>query len=385
MILFINTLITDLPIPNRTHDTRDSNRQFVHHYSAFDIFKYSLSSLSKAYNWKKVILKISLSGEFADRKIELTQFIDNEFKDFEVHLFWERNVYQYQWQETYDLLDDELIWLNCNHDHICLDSDTEYLESVVEKMREEQDGLISSYYTHWQESIGYLSQTYSAKNLKIYDDYATMEQQSCDSINIISKKLYKEWWFSKNLGEYRFPRPDWSENMLSYFVQTPNQKQYIQFKENSRHYDAYFHLTMSQCPSLEIPCGFFDKNIKLQIGGDFKKEKDNTWINPLISSYKAENGLGVDYKMLREDIPLFWKDNISSINEEISSQDELIAKRLDSIVNMLYQYTPQGLDYKNPSTPNKPHIFDKEVLDKILNVWKRPYEKSKAANIKFSI
>jgi hypothetical protein len=54
------------------------------------------------------------------RQQELEDFIKNEFKDFNLILEWQRNEYQNDWKQDYNLLDDNLIWFYCNHDHIFL-------------------------------------------------------------------------------------------------------------------------------------------------------------------------------------------------------------------------------------------------------------------------
>jgi len=362
MILFINTFITDSVMPgSQVQAHRQWNRQYLKQYSSFDIFKYSLASLAPIYKWKRVILNISLDNIYKDRKDELDKFIKQEFIDYPIHVFWKRNEYQTEWQNSYELLDDELIWFCCNHDHICLDSNSDYLNHIVSIMREEADQSISSYFTHWPESIAYVSKSYKPNNLKVYDNHATMIQESCDSINIISKELYKRWWLSKKLPhELKFPRPDWMWNMLSNFVQVPDQKQFIQFKEQARHFDAYYHMTRNQCPALNIPDGFFDNQIKISVGNENKID-GYTWLNPCIEQFNSENIHGVDYKILEEDIPLFWKKRINEIKRFDIDKNIFIENRLKSVMNMI------NLNYTTP------HIFDERVKEKILDVWKKAY------------
>jgi hypothetical protein len=362
MILFINTFITDKVLPGSTlQPHRMWNREFLNQYSSFDTFKYSLASLAPIYDWKNIILKISLDEEYKSRQSELENFIKEEFHGKCINIFWKRNELQSEWQESYDLLDDDLIWLNCNHDHICLDSNSNYLNHIVSKMRLEQDQLISSYYTHWPESISHLSDNCNPKNLIINEDYATMNQETCDSLNIISKNLYKKWWFSVKLpNQCKFPRPDWSSNMLSNFVSTPEQKQFIQFKEQSRHFDAYYHMTRNQCPALNIPEGFFENNIKISIGNQ-SRLNGYTWLNPSVADNVSENPNGVDYKILEEDIPLFWNKRISEIKRYQFDKNTAIENRLKSVMNMI------NMHYTIPC------VFKLNTKEKILDVWKKAY------------
>jgi len=362
MILFINTFITDKILPaSGTQSHRMWNREFLNQYSSFDTFKYSLASLAPIYNWKSVVLKISLDEEYKPRQSELENFIKQEFHGKCLNIFWKRNELQSEWQDSYDLLDDDLIWLNCNHDHICLDSNSDYLNHIVSKMRLEQDKCISSYFTHWPESISLLSQNQNPKDLIINEDYATVNQQTCDSINIISKNLYKKWWFSVKLpSQCRFPRPDWSANMLSNFVSTPEQKQFIQFKEQARHFDAYYHMTRYQCPALNIPDGFFENDIKISVGNE-NRINGYTWLNPSIENHVSAHPIGVDYKMLEQDIPLFWKKRISEIKKHEFDKNTAIDNRLKSVMNMIHMHY------------NVPCVFKPEIKEKILDVWKKTY------------
>lgn len=362
MILFINTFITDKVLPgSQVQPHRMWNREFLNQYSSFDTFKYSLASLAPIYDWKSIVLKISLDEEYKYRQLELENFIKEEFHGKRINIFWKRNETQSEWQESYDLLDDDLIWFNCNHDHICLDSSSDYLNHIVSKMRSEQDKCISSYFSHWPEMISLLSENKDPKNLIINEDYATINQETCDSINIISKSLYKKWWFSVKLpSQYRFPRPDWSNNMLSNFVSTPEQKQFIQFKEQARHFDAYYHMTRAQCPALNIPNGFFENDIKISIGNE-NRINGYTWLNPSITDYISAHPSGVDYKILEQDIPLFWKKRISEIKRYEFDKNTFIDYRLKSVMNMV------NMDYTVPC------VFKPEIKEKIFDVWKRAY------------
>jgi len=362
MILFLNVFITDTTIPlSQGNPYKRANRTYLNTYSNLDIFKYSLASLSKAYNWKRVILKVLLDENYLHRKEELNTFINNEFKDIPLNLFWTRNTYQHEWQETYDLFDDELIWFSCNHDHIFLDSSQDYLNLIIKEMRKEADTPISFCYTHWPEQISYLCRTKSPQDLVIHDEYATINLTDINSINVISKSIYKMWWFSTKLdNKLQFPRPDWGANMLNWFVDCGKyQKNFISFKELNRHFDAYYHIDMHQCPALNIPDGFFDKNIKLSIGNPDRIE-GYTWLNPTIEKYGAENKNGVDYKWCEEDIPIGWKDRISDI-KVFPHDDNWYESRIKSIADMLY------------NNYNDRIILDTETLNKIINVWIKPY------------
>ena len=362
MILLINTFITDTFIPGRTSQQKVNNRVFLKSYSAFDVFKYSLASLAKAYNWKRVILCISLDNNYLDRKEELIQFINAEFGNVPFHLFWKRNVYQKEWQTIYELLDDELIWFSCNHDHIFLDSSQDYLNTIVSAMMKEADNRISCCYTHWPEHAAYVSKNKASSELNIHEEYATMNMVNVDSINIISKSIYKMWWFSNVLPTtLQFPRTDWPHNMIFNFVNCGSrQKYFIPFKELSRHFDAYYHLNMHKCPALNIPDGFFENNIKISIGNP-KRIEGYTWFNPSTPNYNAEDVNGVDYKWLQQDIPIGWRSRITDVKIEPHVFEVMVNARLQGIVDMLY------------NNDNEKLSFNQLVINSIFNVWLKPY------------
>ena len=110
MILFCNTFITEKSALNGWNYQKVISRQNLKSFSNFDIFKYSLASLAVAYDWSKVILKISLDDIYKNRQQELEEFIKVEFSKFDLIIEWKRNEYQNDWKNDYELLDNNLIW-----------------------------------------------------------------------------------------------------------------------------------------------------------------------------------------------------------------------------------------------------------------------------------
>jgi hypothetical protein len=151
-------------------------------------------------------------------------------------------------------------------------------------------------------------------------------------------------------------------------IPIPKQKVIIPYKEIARHFDGYFHqgITNNQVPSLDIPEGFFNNNIKIRYGYDDRKEG---WvnINPKSEYYYAFDKSGTDYKFTLEELPLFWKHRISEIdiNPNID-EEELIQYRLKNILEMIYTNAH--------IYPSKYHSYiDDAVKDKILNEYLRYY------------
>jgi hypothetical protein len=364
MILFCNTFITETPINPAWGYQKNTPRINLKSFSNFDIFKYSLASLAVAYDWSKVILKISLDDIYKHRQLELEQFIRNEFNKFDLILEWKRNEHQNDWKKDYELLDNNLIWYYCNHDHIFLDSSTKYLSLLVDNIKDEK--LCSVGFSHWPECI----RTIKGHNIfplsskyKIHNNYLSVNSTNFDSIQIITKELYYKWWFEGEFNHIKLPRPDFFGIGLAEIKPVPLHKTITPLKELCRHFDGYQHVTPiidnNQCPAIDIPFGFFENDIKIRYGYDDYKEG---WvnINPKNEYYKAYNGVGTDYKFTLKDLPLVWKNKISTIDSNSNiDEEEMIQYRLKSILEMIY------------TSPY--HIIDKEVEEKIIYQYLENY------------
>lgn len=340
MILLINTFITESkPVIGKLNYFRGN----LPSYNNFDIFKYSLSSFAVAYKWHKVLLFIELDPIYQSRQQELEQHIRQEFEGFDIDLRWKRNNYQEDWKQTYELLDDNLIWFYCNHDHIFVDSSTEYLEYLVEEMRGEE--LCSLHFSHWPENIRTARNggaapprdpsTFTQKEL-----YAYIMSENFDSIQIITKELYRQWWFEGEFNHIKLPRPDYFGIGLAEIKPMPIHKLIIPYKELCRHFDGYQHCSPPignhQCPAIDIPEGFFEKNIKIRYGYSDRKE-GYTNVNPPAEYYYADDLNGTDYKYTLQDFPLVWMDKISEIDINPDYLEEHhIHGRLQSVAEMIY-------------------------------------------------
>ncbi len=370
MILFCNTLITETPVNSSWGYQKKPSRSNLKSFSNFDIFKYSLASLAVAYNWSKVILKISLDDIYKHRQEELEQFIKNEFNKFDLILEWQRNEYQKDWKNDYELLNDNLIWFYCNHDHIFFDSSQDYLNELVEELKDEE--LCSVQFSHWPECIrtirqGLISQPtngFISPSYKIHDNYLSCETANFDSIQIITKELYRRWWFEGEFNHIKLPRPDYFGIGLAEIKSVPIHKTVVPLKELCRHFDGYQHIsipiTNNQCPAIEIPPGFFEKEMQIRYGYyDYIHGHVN--INPLKPNYYAYAKVGTDYKFTLKDLPLVWKDRIKHINygREDEVNEQQIKGRLQSISDMM-----NTSDY---------YTIDDEVRNKVFNKYLQPF------------
>ena len=104
MILLYNVYITETnPKLNNIQLNYKKNRSNLNNQFNFDIFKYSIASVSKIYNWKRAIIYVKLDEIYNHRKGELEQFLKKEFEHTELILRWTRNEHQTDWIEMYEL------------------------------------------------------------------------------------------------------------------------------------------------------------------------------------------------------------------------------------------------------------------------------------------
>lgn len=374
MILFLNVIFTEQP-PISPFPNANLNRVYYNYDRGnlsnpdqIDIFKYSLASLAVAYPWSKVILKISLEDKYTDRKTELQSFIESEFQDFDLVLEWKRNEIQQDWINTYNLLDDELIWFCCNHDHIFIDSSTEHLNHLTKHIQKAPEYPLTTIgFSHFSESIrmaksGLHLPPKDPTSYKIEDRCVSVLSTVHDSIQIITKQVYYEWWCKYDLKGGFFPRPEshWTIS-IGWIAPMPTVRLFIPTKELVRHFDGYGHSSIpnSQVPALDIPTGFFENDIKIRYG---YKDRKEGWvnINPLSKEYYAENKTGTDYKLGIKSLPLFWKNKISTIDiNPLAVEEDLLEGFTTSITDMIYTSD----DWE----------IDPEVVYKILNEYLKPY------------
>jgi len=350
MILFCNTFITEAKPFGKGNVVRDNLKSF----NNLDIFKYSLASLAIAYDWSKVILKITLDDCYKHRKDELEQFIKDNFSQFNLVLEWQRSEYQNDWKRDYELLDDNLIWYYCNHDHIFFDSSKDYLAELVDVMKDEE--LCSLQFSHWPENIRTAKNN---PNYTIHTNHISFESINFDSIQIITKELYRRWWFEGEFNHIKLGRPDFFGIGLAEIKPMPMHKVIVPFKEICRHFDGYQHvqpiIDNNQCPAIDIPVGFFKNDIKIRYGYDDYIE-GWTNINPKNLDYYAYNITGTDYKFTLNDLPLIWKDKISVVDSNVKIDDEeILTYRLKAIFNMVF---------------TSPYFeIDEEVINKVFNKY----------------
>lgn len=380
MVLLFNVFLTS----SKANQFVIYDRGNLPSHSKIEITKYSLSSLAKAYSWKRVIINIELDPNHYTEQdnLDLKSYVLKEFEDIDIIYSSKRNELQSEWQKTYDDINSDLIFYLGNHDHIFMDSSNDYLKLLTNlASKHKYTTIITSHYPEnirWAKS-GYieLNENFPRKyneGYKLKENYIKYAGTCIDSLNIITKSLYYDWFFT---GEWnskgkivRLPRTDGigGESLITIRqnlgIPLPKQNIIIPYKEQLRHFDGYMHQKIGNniCPAICIPNGFFDKKIKIRYGyEDYKKNWVN--INPLKENYYAYSLDGADYKFTLNDIPLFWKSRISEIDINNNLNEELdIQHYLYSIIQMIYsdvRYNP---------------YIDKEVETNALNIYLKAYK-----------
>jgi hypothetical protein len=318
-------------------------------YNNIDIFKYTLASVVDIYPWSKVIINIVLHPEFESQKEDLFKYISDLFQKHNLILNNSRCERQEDWKKLYDLLDDDLIYFCCNHDHVFIDHTSDNFKKTIEEFKSKFSTIDASlYFSHWPEVNNvFLNQepfyNYFTSNgdCTLEENFAYTISDCFDSIQIITKKLYHKWWFTGDFNQLFLPRTDY----FNTFLPNPIQKlQAVPYKEYFRHFDGYAHLysdennkkqSSNMCPPLFIPFGFFENDIKLKIG---YSDNNQNCVNINLSkeNYTVIDNNGTDIKCYLDEIPYFWKKRISKIDKNFSYDESKYSNnRNNSIISPL--------------------------------------------------
>jgi hypothetical protein len=324
MILLFNVKITSqgLSYYHRNNWLPKSDR--------LDIFKYCLASYTALLPvFSKCLFFIQLDPEFANRKLELEQFITEHFPQDKLELFWYRNNYTRDWRELCDRYftdPKELIWFAGNDDHIFIDYDLDVVRAGIELLNADPDPLSAIYYSHWPEqmrlSLHHQGQLTADKN------YIKFTWRTFDAIRIIKTERFRRYWFETNFGDEIVFRTD---TLWHAGVQMTGPV-YAPTRELVRHYDGYSHVSpqiINLAPPLFIPPGFFENEMKVRIG--FSDHlPDWTNFNPLAQWLYAAHPHGTDYRWIGDDIPLFWQSRIKILASNSEIDNMKLAKARDS-------------------------------------------------------
>ena len=331
MVLLVNTFLT--------HPMNNYHRGHLPGANQIDIFKYTISSLAAVNRWSLVIFNIRLDNHYQHCWDDLQRYIHEEFDPIcsRVEVNQGRCEYQHQWQDLVERLEaepDPYIWYACNHDHVFMDYDRHALDTALLALDQEPDPRKAIYYSHWPEFNRVMQNNFPQSFRVLPCGTVAGLSIQMDSIQIVSKPLLRDWWFSRDFGNAYRPRSDWQHIHTCDPYPT-----YCPYREVVKHFDGYSHLFNTDVvPPLSIPPGFFERDLKIRYGYSDNLEG---WVNvhPM-RSYKTATPQGVDYRWVLADIPLFWKDRITAI--EISpeySYEELLMARNEAVRSYMTAYT----------------------------------------------
>lgn len=306
-------------------------------YDRLNVFKYTLASYS-VIKWSHVIIYYDLDVSYESRREELKGWINSLFINPIVYDY--RLTHQSEWrkamEEVFSFEDDDLVWFCCNDDHVFIDYDTDLLYRLEAKLSSMSTiyPYVACGFSHWPEYLAYSTKpSYSpASHQGIIEDteeYCIVRDWNYnDSILIVNKNWLKYLWCEVDYGDIRLARPDWVAGVR--LVPTTT---ILPYRELVRHYDVYTHvgIDLNLCPPLQMPDGFFENDIKILYCSQERKP-GYVHINPQIENYYSHDLSGVDSRYCLEDLPLFWKNRISTIEVAQEIDRELLLKYRDNAV-----------------------------------------------------
>lgn len=320
-------------------------------YDRLDVFKYTLASYACIDRITDVIIYCELGEGYKPREEELKNYINSIFNGRNINFYNYSLTHQSHWQKALlnspVLTTDKPILFSCNDDHVFIDYDLDVLyegADLIEKENKEYPEQINTiFYTHWPEVISITWELNTAEQVGRY-----FKQNALSSLpaQMVNNKFFEHAFFDLDWGDTFCRRTDafltnWYPELGLYAFNSkkehPPVKMFVPLRELVRHFDGYIHVgcKIDNCPRLEIPPGFFENNIKINYCGERKEGYYN--INPFSAYYWREGiSCGADDKRMIEDLPYFWKNKISLIEdnsknykkEDIVNARNLIHKKL---------------------------------------------------------
>ena len=398
MILYFDTLITEVPLPGRTRNSlKEDIRKKCAAYAMpkkIDVAKYSLASYT-LYPWSNILIKYELEDK--KRYKDFDKFILNFFP--KAIILHERSDSQEDYKKSFEILEkmkDDWIFYAPNNDHPLITSNKDfiqYIEKLINKAGKFKNkyDFVSIPYSHFTEYINLPVKNTPinimlGRNAKLIeeDDAAKcyiMPKGCFDSVQIVDKKFFKHWFTSVELGKRRIIRTE----DLDGFVKVKNHLLIVPKKELCSHLDQYEHtigspneIQLDRIPLLFIPNGFFNNSIKIAYGYDKYREG---WINinPKAKEYSfRDSKYGTDLKICLEDIPLFWKNRIKKIDINKNANMEELKKYRNKNISFIFNpWIDIKLNKKTIRFYARLYIYKLLVRLGIIDITRRIYKKHK--------
>lgn len=333
MIIFINCKITDVKRPGSPMYFRGH----LDHFSRLDIAKYSFASLAPLSSFvSKFVFYLDMADGFCHKQAEMESWLKQSLPNDKLSFHWYRCNNIHQWREAnkeFEKINDSIIFPLGNDDHVFLDSNTVVFKQGLGLIVKDDDPYAVLMTSHYPEFMSYAADNNAT--LCPGGNYVVYKAQNWDAIRVMKKPFFDYHLSIINDNRQVFRTEDW------YHSPYPANKIYAPTKEQFRHFDGYSHVGIGPAvvPALDIPVGFFDKNMHIRYGyTDIDKSAVN--INPNSENLKAHDLLnGVDLKLSLNDIPEFWKPYINNISiNNMLRQQETIHNRNSHLHAMLNHF-----------------------------------------------
>lgn len=362
MIVWFNCKISDIrPNPQPRYHLRNDNR--------FDIARYSFASFVPLLPLiSKIVFNLEMADGHAHQQAEMEEWLREIFPADKLIINWYRCNNIAQWREmqtVFNEIDDDLIFPAGNEDHIFMDSKPDILKSCLNGTKLNDAVNIVVMTSHWPESIRaahHFNGIHFSQGL-----WSCYQTGNNDAIRIMKKEFFN-WYIDqvKNPDMFVFRTEQWNAIAL------PENLLVVPTKEQFRHFDGYTHVGIGAeyVPPLEIPPGFFDKNITIKYGFS-ERDSNCVNVNPTVENLYAADGIGTDYKWCLEDIPAFWKPYIKEII--IADDIDEIAMKEARDINLLtmsrlhFSWPHYGVNFDESNYPPvewlNPHMLLAEFSD----------------------
>lgn len=360
MIVWFNCKISDIrPNPQPRYNLRHDDR--------LDIAKYSFASFAPlAPLVSKFIFNLEMADAYSGRENDMESWIRSVLPEDKLEFNWFRCNNKTQWESVRDKInniDDDLIFPAGNEDHIFMDSNIQVFSELLDLIKNDSSKFAVLMTSHWPENIraAYHFNGVHRGNSVCYNT------GNNDALRVMKKDFFN-WYVDRlpNDNIVVFRTEHWNSIAL------PENVMYIPTKEQFRHFDGYGHVGIGAdyCPPLEIPPGFFAKEIKVRYGYT-QRHNDYLNINPLIDNLYAADTTGTDYKWCVNDIPAFLCPYILEYNINPDTIDQELQEARDTnllLTSRLHFNWPHfGVTFNENNYPPvkwlNPHMLSVEFTD----------------------
>lgn len=220
--------------------------------------------------------------------------------------------------------------------------------------------------THYPEAIR-SAYHYGGPQPNHPENYVSLQTGNNDSMRIMKREFF-DWYVDqiKNPDAFIFRTEDWNSIVL------PTNTMYVTTSEQFRHFDGYAHVKVGPeiAPPLEIPPGFFEKNMVIKYGFS-ERDPNCVNINPTTEHLYAADANGTDYKFTLDDIPLFWhkyiKEVIVADNVDHQAMAEARDKHYIKLTKVPIDWWHVGVKFNETNEPPlqwiQPHMIVTEFVE----------------------